>query len=97
MGWGCAVLIALVPVGIFLRGLMLQWLWLWFVVPFGVTALSLPWALGLATVVHAFAGAPHTPAEKDPDQVAAMFKVGFLLIGNPLLGLLAGWVWHLWM
>lgn len=97
MGWGCVILLALVPVGIFLRGLMLQWLWLWFVVPFGVTALSLPWALGLATVAHAFTAEGSDSDSKSDDPGAAMVKAGFMMVGNPLLGLAIGWFIHLWM
>jgi hypothetical protein len=96
MGWGCAFLIALIPVGIFLRGLMLQWLWFWFVVPFGVVALTLPWALGLSAVAYAFTGSSSSDSE-DEDPATAMFKAGFLMVGNPLLGLCFGWLIHLWM
>jgi hypothetical protein len=98
MEWGCAVLVALVPVSIVLRGIVLQWLWLWFIVPFGLPVLTLPWALGLSTCVHAFAG---TTSSSDADDGlsagAKMVKSGLLMIGGPLLTLVGGWAIHLWM
>lgn len=34
-----------------LSGLVFMWLWYWFIVPFGVTALTLPWAMGISLLV----------------------------------------------
>ena len=97
-GWGCLVLIALFPVGIFLRGVALQWLWLWFIVPFGLPVLTLPWSLGLSTAAHAFTGGGSSSSDSgDLSAGEKMVEAGVLMIGGPLLTLGLGWLIHLWM
>lgn len=98
---GCLLMLVLTPIGIVMRGFVLQQLWSWFVVPLGVVAISLPWALGLACLAYMLTGPAHL-AKQDTEVgkhevYAAMFKYAFLVIGNPLFGLLGGWLWHSWM
>jgi hypothetical protein len=97
--WGCLALLIAMPVGIFLRAVALSWLWLWFVVPFGIVQISLPWALGLSTLMHAFAGSPSSERDDDdskkPGEKAALAVM--LIVGNPIFALAVGYVIHAWM
>jgi hypothetical protein len=88
MGWGCAAMLAVTPLGIVVRGAVLQQLWGWFVVPLGVTAISLPWALGLAGLAYLMVGTMQPrDAKKGEDPREAALKYCALILMNPLLGL----------
>ena len=47
----------------------LTWLWHWFIVPFGLPAITIPWALGLMSVVTLLSST--TP----PDETSDMLKL----------------------
>jgi hypothetical protein len=88
MGWGCAAMLAVTPLGIVVRGAVLQQLWGWFVVPLGVTAISLPWALGLAGLAYLMVGTMQPRDAKkgeDPREAALKAAVDFMAKQHPRL------------
>ena len=66
VGCGAALLFMLVvlPIQAILGGFVLSQLWGWFMVPFGVVAISIPWAIGLSLLVGTFTMTPNV-ATKD--------------------------------
>jgi hypothetical protein len=46
-------------------GLTLMVLWAWFVVPFGVMPVTLPWAIGLCVIITAVKGVPSGLSEEN--------------------------------
>ena len=98
MGWGCLAMVAVTPLSVMLRGAVLQQLWLWFIVPFGVVAIPLPWALGLSVLAYLIVGMPQMPAPKkgeDPRDGALKYCAMILL--GPIFGYLGGLLWHSFM
>lgn len=90
---GCIVAVAMVPVGIILRGFVLCQLWLWFLVPLGVSNIGIPHALGLTTLVGLFGMQNSNSLKKDEDVPAVLWMVA-VSVGPPLFCLFFGWIFH---
>lgn len=87
-------IVSVVVVTTLLNGYALSVLWGWFVVPaFGVPALSVPAAIGLAMVVGMMAKQIEIN-DDDKDQAGKRLAAIFL---KPLLALLLGWIVKQWM
>lgn len=95
--WGCLFLILLYPIGLFLRGTVLQQLWSWFVVPLGVAAISLPWALGISGLVYMLTYQVHETRSSEKGAGSALASAALVMLGQPILGYVFGWVCHWWM
>ena len=79
------------PFIIALRGFVLVRLWAWFIVPFGIHAISIPEAAGLAMIVQFVT--PHSNSEKEFNVVKDTgFAVGMILMGWGV-----GYVIHLFL
>jgi len=76
-----------------LRGFVLQNLWMWFIVPLGVIALTLPQSIGFAIVVQSFV-AKLDYEEKTEDQEYKEIVGAFLV---PLWFLGFGWIVQLFI
>ena len=63
--WACMVLYS---------SFVLTLLWQWFVTPFGLTPISLPWALGLMSIVSLLNSPPH------PDSKTSMFGMALIQV-----------------
>jgi hypothetical protein len=70
---------------------VLQWLWPWFVVPFGAPLISMPWAYGLALLGKLMVGVRNTKNEHGFGWTVALA----LLV--PLMYLGLGWLAHQFM
>lgn len=97
MGWGCAFLIAMIPVSMFARGLVLAQLWDWFVVPLGVAAISIPWALGISGIVWFLTDHADTNTDGSKEWVEVVSVAVTKAILGPLMAWGFGWLWHAWM
>lgn len=53
-------------VGLIYETYTLTLLWSWFVVPFGITNITFPWAMGLSCLAALFKGLP--PSNKNEDE-----------------------------
>lgn len=96
--WGCVAMLVLWPLSLILRGYVLQQLWVWFLVPLGVMAISLPHALGLSGLLYLFTLYSVGQQPKDGEELSTLFsKALWLMFGMPVMALLFGWVWHAWM
>lgn len=70
-------------------------LWGWFVVPFGLPYLTLPWAFGLSLVISRFTHVEnYYRSPDDKYQVATAFSVMTL---GPAMSLLVGFIVHNYM
>lgn len=95
--WGCIALLAIWPMSLVLRGYVLPQLWLWFLVPLGLVAISLPHALGISGLLWFFL-LPKSPTDDDDASVGAKLGKAFMtMLGVPSLSLAFGWLWHSWM
>ena len=86
-------LIAWIVLAIIVRGWVLTVLWGWFLVPLGAPALSIPFALGISTIIGLFLqNVSRTKSEGStvPNLVAQS------LLG-PLVSLLVGWIITWWI
>jgi hypothetical protein len=88
-----AVAVALWIMGaVVVNGLVLQVLWDWFVIPvFGLPALSLPATMGLSLLVNYLTQSAAQATEENTTRVYVMMFV------KPVIGLVAGWIIHLFM
>ena len=77
-----------------IQGFVLMWLWRWFIVPLGVKVLTIPWAVGVALLVHYMAGdEPKSTKLSDAQFLQAVLEaVIYALI---MLGI--GYVFHRFM
>lgn len=55
----------------------LMWLWHWFIVPFGLPAITIPWALGIMSVVTLLSST--TPSDEKTDMLK-LFLTSFCSI-----------------
>ncbi|WP_261643105.1 hypothetical protein [Erwinia mallotivora] len=55
-----AAVIIIFIVSVFYHGFMLLTLWAWFIIPFGMPPLTLPWAIGLSVLIGSIKGWPET-------------------------------------
>ncbi|HXT48695.1 MAG TPA: hypothetical protein VN717_08640 [Gemmatimonadaceae bacterium] len=64
-GWKALCAILLLPFIVAVRGWAFVMLWRWFIVPFGVTAITFWWAYGLALIVGMFRSTKAEDEKKD--------------------------------
>lgn len=83
------VAIAIFAGGLILEGYVLSIVWSWFMVPFGLPQISIPWAIGVS--VTASLVMP-TPRGKQTN-----WETWFALLLKPLLILLIAWACKQWM
>lgn len=96
-GLGCLLLIVIGPIAIFLRGLVLSQIWAWFVVPLGVTPITLPWALGISTLAYLLTDHANQN-EHESDELSAVVRRVMVRVFVTLAAALAfGWLYHVWM
>lgn len=97
---GCLLFLILTPITIVLNGWVLSILWRWFIVPtFSLTPLSIAQALGLTCVLRLFAASRTKLTEEDREMslVPYVIQQSGTSIAVPLMGLLYGWIIHLFM
>ena len=83
------IFVMTIAISAILNGWVLSILWGWFIVPhFGLPALSIPVAIGIALVVSMLAPYVHNKYDEDNDKLAALSAV-FI---RPFIALLIGWV-----
>jgi hypothetical protein len=84
--------------GIVLRGLVLDILWGWFIVPvFHLPALGIAEAIGLSLIAnYLITGGQEADIQKDAGEDALAKLFGKMILG-PALVLLLGWAIHLFM
>jgi uncharacterized membrane protein len=84
------IALGFVALGATLEGYVLSVLWGWFVVPvFGLPALSIPFAMGLALVVGLLTTNTRGDEAKDPDKKWTPMGV---MVMRPAFVLLVGWI-----
>lgn len=98
---GCVALsfsiIGIIVVASIIEGFVVRLLWGWFVVPFGVSPISLAWAIGLSVTIGALAPAPTQRTTcmlkkySTADKIADAFGIMFL---RPGMLLLVGYIVH---
>lgn len=88
--WGLIYLALMFPI-MFLRGLAIKLLWLWFIVPFGVPAIGLAWAVGLGILVVFITGAARVDTKRNRDE-HDMKKMVTFSITTPIVAILMGLV-----
>ncbi len=66
---GCLLVLITIPVGCLMRGFVLAKLWYWFLVPFGLPAISLAHAYGLAVTVALFHGLSSSSKSEGSDSI----------------------------
>lgn len=76
-----------------LNGWALQLLWQWFIVPFGVVPLTLPWAIGISIVVGFLTNHITTKKNEEVD----MGKVWLTVFLRPFIAVIIGWLVHQFM
>lgn len=88
---GCIALLVLYPVGFALWAYTRVTLWAWFIVPFGLPPLTIPWSIGLGCVIAAFTVRipPATVPDKKPDD--AVTRMFTFAVASPLGVLVCGW------
>jgi len=89
---GCLLMVIMLPIAIALRAYVLAELWDWFVVPLGVSAITLWHAYGLAALVSLMTG-NLWPAvsDKKESMTYQTFKMAATCILAPLLAWFIGW------
>ena len=85
------VLLIYVPL-VFLYGWVLQNIWLWFIVPFGIKEISFVHAIGLGLVISLFRLNEST--DDDDDKLLEKVLMAFF---SPLLILFVGWIVQMFM
>lgn len=91
IGFGFAIgIVTLIAV---LRGFVTSYLWYWFLVPFGLPAITVSHAIGLALLVGMFTQAQKSDTDKMDldDALKVLFTHGILA---PLFVLLVGYIVH---
>ena len=89
----CIGLLIAAPISAIVRGFVLQKLWLWFiVVQFNQPPITIPVALGIATLVGLLT---HQDNSKETKQDTVYVVVRNIII--PLLALFFGWIYTLFM
>lgn len=93
-------IILLIPYSMLMNGWAITKLWGWFIVPFGLPALTIPMALGIFTFVTYmtyridFAEAKADAAKGIGHVLVKSFTVSTF---KPLTAILMGWIIHLFM
>ena len=83
------VVVAMFAGGLIFEGYVLSIVWGWFLVPFGLPHISVPWAIGLSVAASIMMPTPRGKA--------TTFELWFALLLKPLLILLIAWVCKQWM
>jgi hypothetical protein len=73
------------------NGWVLSILWGWFIVPLGGPVLTIPFAIGVAVIVHLLTYQYDTAKDERDTATKVGHAVGVTLL-SPLLALLIGWV-----
>ena len=88
--------VVLVICSIITHGWALSKLWAWFVVTtLNAPPLTIPAAIGLATIVKLFR--PLAKRDKENRSVDELIESAFISIMSPLVGVGIGWLVKLWM
>lgn len=87
-----SVALLLWPVAALLRGAVLVTLWRWYMVPFGLPAISIPQGLGLALIVGFLT---HQERHDTDDDTWGRDVISALI--TPPLVLFFGWVYSWWL
>lgn len=77
-----------------LRGWVLSWLWLWFIVPLGAPDIGVAWAVGISVLMSMLAQSPKVDSDKGEDAGEKFAKAIALMLVSPLIALLVGWIAH---
>lgn len=72
-------------------GFVLHVLWGWFIVPIGVPQISIAQSLGLTLIIRLLVAPTKTDKEDAPSNDLALMGV------SPLIALIVGWVYHLFI
>jgi hypothetical protein len=78
---------------IWMSAVTLTWLWMWFVAPLGVMALSLPHAFGISGIVYYLTYRPSTNKVDKDEAVKAMTQAAMV----PFTALGLGYIYQLFM
>lgn len=89
-------LVGLIVIDALIRGFVLSYLWLWFVVPLGVSEIGIAHAIGLATVVGMLTTNTSSSSDDSKDTSGIIGTVIGHLLG-PFLVLLIGYIVHSFM
>ena len=91
---GCTLVIVALIGGIVVQGFTLSILWGWFVTPiFGLPALTIAQAYGIALVFHAIRGYKEpAQTDKDPNGSNATLKLMVILVAHPAMLIGLGWI-----
>jgi hypothetical protein len=87
-GFEIIAVFVLVLIGVLFRAWILMNLWQWFIVPFKMPSLTLPWALGIGVLVTYF--------KPIPDKHVTLEDVAKLLFSSAI-ALALGYLYHNWM
>ncbi len=92
---GCILAIVLLPFAWAMRGYVLAWLWLWFVVPFGIQEITAVHGCGIAVMGWSVVVRRPSDSSKNAiDNAAEMLCSAFVV---PLIVLSVGWCVQRWM
>lgn len=91
---GCFTVWAMIPIAAVIQGFAVQYLWLWFVVPFGAVPLTFWWALGLGSLARVLTRHGNGPTARpgESDRSFALRAISTAVFG-PLLSLVLGWLY----
>ena len=89
-------LIAVIPLAIITKGIALQVLWGWFVVPLGIPDIGMAHALGIAGLV-ALATHQHGPEDNEGTSGERALRSFAFAFARPLVALLFGWIFQAFM
>lgn len=95
---GCFILLISAAIGTVCRAIALCYMWEWFVMPLGVRAITLLWALGLSSLINLFIISKIEP-KADPDKtfMSQVVSTSITGIASPLASLAIGYLIHLMM
>ena len=92
---GCFLLFLTLPLMILVRAFVLAQMWEWFIVPFGVMAITYGHAVGLSILINLFHPSK-TPSKSDEESDESVKKAvaRFIFTGlvMPFIALGAGWL-----
>lgn len=89
---GGVINIAIVFLSIALRGVVLSYLWLWFLVPLGLPVIGIMHALGISLIVTFLVTSTGNKHEQYPKKTKAIMGILF-----PLIVFVFGYVYHFWV
>lgn len=97
----CSTIVMMVTSTI-MRGFVLSYAWLWFVVPFGVAPIGIAWAMGISFLAGLLCNShtkPSAAANKkiEDDPLVFVMNATFSTIALNLAGLGIAWIIHCFM